>query len=226
VSDYSLPKDMLLAISGSGDPAQPVTFVMTPLAVTRGDTRGTILAYAPVLTGAAPAAGQSGNQFRIAPPTPPHAPPPPSVPKPPLPPSWRPVPPTHGCTEQQADARQQQLLSVYRHGEAQRLALAQSMDPYAPPVSGWSLDNAPKWNANEQGQLAAQHQREQSLMHGGAYGGSPYAAPQRPASWQSGSNDARAAQRAPVDRPPNQDAVSPPPVTPAQDSNEVSPPPR
>jgi hypothetical protein len=59
VSDYSLPKDMVLAISGSGDPAQPVTFSMTPLGVTRGDTRGTILAYAPVLTGAAQAAGRA-----------------------------------------------------------------------------------------------------------------------------------------------------------------------
>lgn len=180
VSDYSLPKDMVLAISGSGDPAQPVTFVMTPLAVTRGDMRGTILAYAPVLTGAAQAAGGPGNQFRNAIPTPPKAPPPPSAPKPPLPPTWRPVPPSQGCTEQQAEARQQQLLSVYRHGEAQRLALAQSIDPYSPPVSGWSLDNAPQWNANEGAELEAQHQREQALMKGGAYGGSPYAAPPQP----------------------------------------------
>jgi hypothetical protein len=150
---------------------------MTPLDVTRGDTRGTILAYAPVLSGAAQAAGGQGNQFKIVTPTPPHAPPPPSAPKPPLPPTWRPVPPSQGCTEQQAEARQQQLLAIYRHGEAQRLALAQSIDPYSPPVSGWSLDNAPQWTANEHAELEAQHQREQALTKGGAYGGSPYAPP-------------------------------------------------
>jgi hypothetical protein len=225
VSDYSLPKDMVLAISGSSDPAQPVTFSMTPLGVTRGDTRGTILAYAPVLTGAAQAAGGAGNQFKIAPPTPPHAPPPPSAPKPPLPPTWRPVPPSQGCTEQQAEARQQQLLSIYRNGEAQRVALLQSYDPYSPPVSGWSMDNAPDWHAKDNSELAAQHQREQALMHGGAYGGSPYAAPQQQRSFESGSNDANAVRRAPVDRPPNRNAVQPPPVTVPQNSDEVSPPP-
>lgn len=225
VSDYSLPKDMVLAISGSSDPAQPVTFSMTPLGVTRGDMRGTILAYAPVLTGAAQAAGGAGNQFKIAPPTPPHAPPPPSAPKPPLPPTWRPVPPSQGCTEQQAEARQQQLLSIYRNGEAQRVALLQSYDPYSPPVSGWSMDNAPDWHAKDNSELAGQHQREQALMHGGAYGGSPYAAPQQQRSFESGSNDANAVRRAPVDRPPNRNAVQPPPVTVPQNSNEVSPPP-
>ena len=182
VSDYSIPKDMLLAIAGNADPAQPVDFVMTPLAVTRGDTRGLILAYAPVLTGAAP---PLGSQFRVGAPPPPHAPPPPSRPAPPLPPTWRPVAPTQGCTEAQAEARTSQLLAVYRNGQAQRVALAQSMDPYSPPISTWNMSNAQGWHANDQRELAAQNEREEALVRGGAYGGSPYAPPQQPKSYQS-----------------------------------------
>jgi hypothetical protein len=220
ISDYSLPKDMLLAIAGSGDPAQPVLFVMTPIAVDRGDEQGAINAYAPVLTGAAPAVG---HQFMLAPPPPPHAPPPPSAPKPPLPPTWRPVPPTQGVTEAQAEARQQQLLATYQHGEGQRLALAQSYDPYSPPVSAYSQENAPQWKAREAGELAAQNQREAALMHGGAYGGSPYAAPQVPKSFESGKPNGGAAQAPPVDRAPNAPPAEPDPVSPAQNSNEARP---
>lgn len=184
VSDYSIPKDMLLAIAGNSDPAQVVVFEMTPLDVTRGNVSGMIAAYAPVLTGSAPPASQ---QFKLAPPPPPHAPPPPSTPAPPLPPTWRAVPPSQGCTQQQAEARQQQLQSVYMHGEAQRLALAQSYDQYSPPVSAWSMSNGPQWKQNEQGELSAQAQREQSLVRAGTYGASPYQAPQTPVSYESGT---------------------------------------
>lgn len=180
VSDFSLPKELVLAVSGSADPAQPVMFVMTPIGVAQGDEQGAINAYAPMLTGGAQ---PLSAQFTINAPPPPHAPPPPTAPAPPLPPTWRPVPPTQGMTQQQAQARQQQLLSVYRHGEAQRLALAQSFDPYSPPVSAWNLQNAPQWQQNEQGELDAQNQREAALTQGGANGGSPYAAPQMPPSY-------------------------------------------
>ena len=182
VSDYSIPKDMLLAISGSGDPAQVVSFQMTPLAVTQGNNRGVILAYAPVLTGGAQPLSQG---FKRAMPTPPHAPPPPSMPKPPLPPTWRPVAPSQGMTEQQGEARRDQLLAVYRHGEAQRVALAQSYDPYAPPISTWNASNAPQWKANEDAELSAEDQRQVALQRVGAYGGSPYAAPQQPQSFEA-----------------------------------------
>jgi hypothetical protein len=207
VSDFSLPKEMVLAVSGSADPAQPVLFVMTPIGVPRGDEQGAINAYAPVLTGAAQPLAQ---HFAIAPPTPPHAPPPPSAPKPPLPPTWRPVAPSQGMTEQQAEARQQQLLDVYRRGNAQRLALAQSFDPYAPPISGWSMDNAPQWKQNEANELQAQNQREEALVRGGAYGGSPYAAPQQPSSFATRPG-AVPTQPPPNDRPPNVNDVAPPP---------------
>lgn len=177
VSDYSIPKDMLLAIAANADPAQPVMFVMTPLGVARGDQRGVIAAYAPVLTGAAP---PLANQFHIVAPPPPHAPPPPSRPAPPLPPTWRPVAPTHGATEAQAEARARQLQSIYQHGAAQRLALAQSFDPYAPPVSAWNMSNAEGWSQNESAEQGAENERQRALTEGGAYGGSPYAPPQQP----------------------------------------------
>ena len=184
VSDYSIPKDMLLAISGSGDPAQVVAFVMTPLNTAQGDVRGVIEAYAPVLTGSAQ---PLGSQFKIAPPTPSHAPPPPSRPMPPLPPTWRAVPMTQGATQEQAVARQQQLQAIYRNGQATRLAQAQNYDAYSPPVSAGNMSNGPQWKENERGELEAQNQREQALTQGGASGNSPYAAPQVPQSYESGT---------------------------------------
>jgi hypothetical protein len=184
VSDYSIPKDMLLAISGSSDPAQVVAFVMTPISTAQTDVRGVIRAYAPVLTGSAE---PLGSQFKIAPPTPSHAPPPPSRPMPPLPPTWRAVPPSQGATQEQAAARQQQLQAVYRNGQATRLAQAQSYDAYSPPVSAWNMNNGPQWKENERGELEAQNQREQALTQGVANGNSPYAAPQVPQSYESGT---------------------------------------
>ncbi|MEI6474586.1 MAG: DUF6600 domain-containing protein [Planctomycetota bacterium] len=184
VSDYSIPKDMLLAISGSGDPAQVVAFVMTPLNTAQGDVRGVIEAYAPVLTGGAQ---PLGSQFKIAPPTPSHAPPPPSRPMPPLPPTWQAVPMSQGASQEQAAARQQQLQAIYRNGQATRLAQAQNYDAYSPPVSAWNMSNGAQWKENERGELEAQNQREQALTQGVASGNSPYAAPQVQQSYESGT---------------------------------------
>lgn len=170
-SDYSLPREMVAAICANPDPAQPIQFMMTPIGVAEGNAQGAINAYAPQLTGdAQPLA----NQFRLLPPTAPRPPQPPTPPQPPQAPTWRPVPPTQGLTQAQAQARQQQLLSVYQAGEAQRLALAQQMDPYNPPVSAWSAANAGAWAASDQDQLQQQAVRDQSVMAGGGYGGGAY----------------------------------------------------
>ncbi len=159
-SDYSLPKEMVSAICANPDPAQPIMFVMTPIGVAQGDAQGAINAYAPQLTGdAQPLSGQ----FRLLPPTAPAPPTPPTPPVAPQAPTWRPVPPQQGVSQAQAVARQQQLLNVYRAGEAQRLALAQQMDAYNPPVSAWSAENAGAWNAAENGELDAQAAREASV---------------------------------------------------------------
>jgi hypothetical protein len=72
------------------------------------------------------------------------------------------------------------------------------------------MDNAPQWKQNEANELQAQNQREEALVRGGAYGGSPYAAPQQPSSFATRPG-AVPTQPPPNDRPPNVNDVAPPP---------------
>jgi hypothetical protein len=170
-SDYSLPADMVAAICANPDPAQPVVFVMTPIGVSQGNQQGGINAYAPEIVGdAQPLA----DRFHLLPPQPaqPARPATPAVPAAPaVPPPNTARPPTVA----DARAQQQHLMNVYAAGEAMRLSLAQQMDAYNPPVSGWGAGNASAWAATEGTEYQQQMAREQGVMSNGGYGTSAYA---------------------------------------------------
>jgi len=169
-SDLSLPADMVAAICANPDPAKPIMFVMTPMGVSQGDEQGAINAYAPELTGDAQ---PLGRQFHLLPPQPPKMATPAT---PATPPSPAVPPPNMARAPTVADARaqQQHLMSVYSAGQAMRLQLAQQMDPYNPPVSGWSATSASAWAATEGTEYQQQMAREHAVMTNGGYGTSAY----------------------------------------------------